>query len=99
MARPSRILFVTFGLGLLTLAPFAVAIGLVFIEHLSPWHSGTAELVFIIVGVAVGVSGICLLPIKRLFRGLLIVPYAPATAAATWFSLLPFVCAYFGDCL
>jgi uncharacterized membrane protein YgaE (UPF0421/DUF939 family) len=87
------------GTGLLTIGPFVVVIGLVFLEHLSPWHSQFAELFFVVVGVGVGIIGVLVLPIKRLVRGALIVPYAAATVVATWVSLLPFVCAYFGDCL
>jgi hypothetical protein len=84
---------------MLVIGPFAVAGGLVFVEHLSPWRSQVAELLFIVAGVAVGVIGVWLLPVNRLFRGLLVGPYAAVAAAATWFSLLPLVCAYFGDCL
>jgi hypothetical protein len=73
--------------------------GLLLIEHLSPWHSQLAEMLFIVAGVALGDIGVWLLPIRRRFRGLLTVPYIPVIAVAAWFSALPVVCAYFGDCL
>jgi hypothetical protein len=80
-------------------SPFVVVWGLFYLEHLSPWHSQVAELLFLIAGVAVGIVGVWLLPIKRLVRALLTVPYAIVMAVAAWFSSLPLVCAYFGDCL
>ena len=87
------------GFGLLLVGPFAVVWALVFLEHLGRWHSQTAELSFLIAGVAFGIVGVCILPIKRSIRGLLIVPYAAGMTIATWVALLPLVCAYFGDCL
>lgn len=96
MPRPAAAI-----IGIVTLAvgPFALAWGGVFLEHLSPWHSQLAELLFVIAGVVIGVIGVWLLPIKRLYRGLLTGPYVVAMALAILFSLVPLVCGFFGDCL
>jgi hypothetical protein len=99
MAYKSRSAAALTGIGLLVIGPFAVVHGLLFLEHASPWHSQLAELLFVITGVALGAVGIWLLPVRRLFRGLLMVPYVALMAIATWVSALPTVCAYFGDCL
>ena len=87
------------GIGLLAIAPFVVVQSLLFLEHVSPWHSQAAELTFVFAGVALGVVGLCLLPIRRLLRVLLVVPYIAFMTAAAWVSALPAVCGYFGDCL
>jgi hypothetical protein len=87
------------GLTLLAFGPFAVTAALFWLEHASPWHSQTAELVFIVIGVAVGSVGVWLLPISRGLRRLLLFPYAPALLVASWFFALPFACGYFGDCM
>ena len=87
------------GLALLIVGPFAVLQGLLTLEHMSPWHSQPAELIFVIAGVVVGALGVWLLPIRTLHRGLLLPPYVVVIAAAAWMSAPPTVCAYFGDCV
>jgi hypothetical protein len=62
------------------------------------WHSQPAELCFEIVALAVGLSGLWILPIKRVHRALLSVPYVFFMFAWTFMLALPLVCAYFGDC-
>src|SRR4051812_22276788 len=99
MVTKSRRAFSLTGIGLAAAGPFVVVQGLLFLESQNPWHSQGAEMLFAIAGVAAGVVGVWLLPITRRFRGLLTVPYALLMAAATWFSALPTVCGYFGDCL
>ncbi len=87
------------GLALLATAPFAVMQGLLSAEHASGWHSQDAELIFWVASVSVGLIGVWLLPIRKLFRAMVTVPYIALMAVATWISSLPAVCAYFGDCL
>ncbi len=99
MVQRSRLAATLTAFGLLTLGPFALVQGLLFLEHKSPWHSQEAELLFVITGVAIGVLGLWMMPIGRRSRGLLTAPYALLMAAATWFSALPTVCSYFGDCM
>ena len=63
-------------------------------------HSQMAELVFVIAGRSSGGGQACgCLPIKRLYAGLVLVPYIALMAVAAWVSALPAVCAYFGDCM
>ncbi|PIC00210.1 hypothetical protein CSW60_01120 [Caulobacter sp. X] len=83
----------------MTFAPFAIGQALVFLEFKSPWHSQLAELVFIILGVSVGIYGLVSLPISKRIKAILVIPYALIMTAAVWFSMLPAVCGYFGDCL
>ena len=99
MAERSRSSTALAALGLLTVGPFVVVQGLLFLEHKSPWHSQEAEILFIITGVVIGVLGVWLLPIMRRSRGLLTVPYVLLMAVWMWFSALPAVCSYFGDCM
>ena len=87
------------GFALLAIGPFVVVQGLLFLEHASPWHSQMAELAFVIAGVALGAAGVWMLPIRRLYAGLVLVPYIALMAVAVWVSALPAVCAYFGDCM
>lgn len=81
------------------LGPFAVLWTLLYLQHVSSWHSQDAELFSWIASLAAGAVGICLLPIKRLYRALIVVPYVAAMAVATFMFSLPFVCGWFGDCL
>jgi len=95
-SQPARTLT---SLGVLAIGPFVVVQGLLFLEHSSPWHSQMAELAFVISGVALGAVGVSMLPIRRLYAGLLLVPYIALMAVAAWVSALPAVCGYFGDCM
>jgi hypothetical protein len=56
-------------------------------------------MLFLASSVLVGVAGVWLLPIKRLYRAVVSLPYGLAAAAATLMQAFPLVCAYFGDCL
>jgi hypothetical protein len=95
----SRLTGVLAALGLLAIGPFAVVQGLLFLEHASPWHSQTAELLFVFAGVGLGTVGVWMLPISRLQAGLVMVPYIALVTVAAWVSALPAVCGYFGDCM
>jgi hypothetical protein len=87
------------GIVLLTAGPFAGLGGLLFLKYLSPWRSEEAALLFWAAGLVVGVLGLWLLPVKRLYRALLSVPYAAGMALATMPFALMLACRYFGDCV
>ena len=90
---------VPFAVGLLVVGPFAVLWGLLFVEQATPWHSQAAEFGFWIAGVATGVAGVWLLPIRSLFKALVTLPYVGGMSTAMFIFALPLVCAYFGDCV
>ena len=79
MSRPANS---TMGIALLALGPFAAVPGLGYLLQQIP-HAQTAGPVFWGLSLAVGVFGIWLLPIERLVRALLIIPYVPIMFCAT----------------
>jgi ABC-type sugar transport system permease subunit len=71
------------GIALLTIGPLATVTGLEYLPLSSVWNSPGAVVVVWGLSLGVGIFGICLLPIRRLYRTLLIVPYVPFMGYAT----------------
>jgi hypothetical protein len=69
------------------------------LEHLSPKRWEPAELFAWVASIVVGVAGVWLLPIKRLPRALLTIPYVPTAAWMTLTYWLGSVCSFYGACL
>ena len=87
------------GLALLGAAPFAILTAYFYAARAGHFHSQVTDVVALATSILAGLAGLWVLPLRRLVRGVLTLPYVIGLTVLAFFYSLPFVCAYFGDCL
>jgi hypothetical protein len=96
MSRAARTLT---SVGLLLLGPPVAFWALVVLKQWNPWHSNISWLGFWPAALVIGLAGVWLLPIRKLYRALVTVPYAAAVFYGLFMLTFLFECFRFsGNC-
>lgn len=85
---------------LLSFGPLAVGLTLESLDQGLGWnfHSGPGQIWGLVVALGVGVAGLWLMPIRRVYRALLTVPYLAVIPFAAGVIALPILCGWYGVC-
>ena len=87
------------GVGLLLVGPFLVLTAYFYAARAGHWHSRDSDTAFWLTSMVVGLAGLWVLPLRRLVRAGLTLPYVLIASVLSFLYSAPFVCALFGDCL
>lgn len=87
------------GIALMAVAPFLLLTGYFFAGRAGGWHSNQTDTISWGVSVAVGCAGLAIIPVGRILRVALAIPYVGLLSVGLFIYSAPIVCGFFGDCL